>query len=127
MLPVSIKKNDKKARLIIFSISATVFAAVVFLSKYKLNVDLGFNPHVFALANVNVYANVNAIGSTTDSGDSGMDSGDSGMDSGYSGTGDESRFSQSNTREWEEFLMLFLKHAESLSDQAISPHLGNSK
>ena len=51
MLPVSIKKDDKKARRIIFSISVVVFAAVVFLSKYKLNIDLGFNPHVFALVN----------------------------------------------------------------------------
>ena len=51
MLPVSIKKNDKKARRIIISVSAVVFAAVVFLSKYKLNIDLGFNPHVFALVN----------------------------------------------------------------------------
>ena len=51
MLPVSIKKNDKKATQIIFGVSVVVFAAVVFLSKYKLNIDLGFNPHVFALAN----------------------------------------------------------------------------
>jgi putative membrane protein len=28
-----------------------VFAAVAFLSKYKLDVSLGFDPHIFALVN----------------------------------------------------------------------------
>ena len=51
MLIPSLKKNDKKARLIIFSVSMVVFAAVVVLSKFKLDVDLGFNVHLFALAN----------------------------------------------------------------------------
>lgn len=51
MLQPSITKNDKKARLLIYSVSIVVFAAVVFLSKYKLQVDLGFDVHVFAKAN----------------------------------------------------------------------------
>ncbi len=51
MLTPSLKKNDRKARLIIFSVSIVVFAAVVVLSKFKLDVDLGFNVHLFALAN----------------------------------------------------------------------------
>lgn len=51
MLQPVIKKNDKKAKLLIYSVSFVVFAAVVFLSKYKLEVDLGFDVHVFAKAN----------------------------------------------------------------------------
>lgn len=52
MLPEpTLNKNDKKARLLIYTVSFVVFAAVVFLSQYKLKVDLGFNVHVFAKAN----------------------------------------------------------------------------
>ena len=51
MLQPSLTKNDKKARLLIYTVSIVVFAAVVFLSKYKLQVDPGFNVHVFAKAN----------------------------------------------------------------------------
>lgn len=51
MLQPSITKNDKKARLFIYTVSLVVFAAVVFLSKYKLDIDLGFDVHVFAKAN----------------------------------------------------------------------------
>lgn len=51
MLQPALKKNDKKARLFIYTVSVVVFAAVVFLSKYKLNVDPGFDVHVFAKVN----------------------------------------------------------------------------
>ncbi len=51
MLQPSLTKNDKKAKLLIYTVSFVVFAAVVFLSKYKLDVDLGFDVHVFAKAN----------------------------------------------------------------------------
>jgi putative membrane protein len=51
MLSASWKKDDKKARILIFSFSAIVFAAVVLLSRVKLNVNLGFDVHVFALVN----------------------------------------------------------------------------
>lgn len=51
MLPASIKKNDKKARILILTVSIVVFAAVALLSKFKLNIDLGFNVHVFAVFN----------------------------------------------------------------------------
>ena len=58
MLPATLKKNDKKARLLIYTLSVVVFIAVALLSKYKLKVDLGFNPHVFALANAMINASV---------------------------------------------------------------------
>ncbi|HMD01054.1 MAG TPA: DUF420 domain-containing protein [Ferruginibacter sp.] len=51
LLPPSMKKNDAKAKLLIYTVSFVVFAAVVVLSRYKLNVDLGFDPHLFAFAN----------------------------------------------------------------------------
>ena len=47
----SIQKNDKKANLIIWSVSAIVFVAVVVLHELKIDVDLGFDPHIFALIN----------------------------------------------------------------------------
>ena len=51
MLQPTLIKNDKKARLLIYTVSFVVFAAVVFLSKYKLEVNPGFDVHVFAKAN----------------------------------------------------------------------------
>lgn len=51
MLQPSLVKNDKKAKLLIYIVSFVVFAAVVLLSKIKLEVDLGFNVHLFAKAN----------------------------------------------------------------------------
>jgi putative membrane protein len=51
MLPASLKKNDKQAKQLIVIFSVVVFAAVVLLSRFKLNIDLGFNVHVFATVN----------------------------------------------------------------------------
>lgn len=52
VLPAAWKKNDKKARIIIFTFSAIVFAAVMLLSRVKWNVNPGFDVHLFATANV---------------------------------------------------------------------------
>lgn len=51
MLQASFTKNDKKAKLYIFTVSFVVFIAVALLSKFKLNVDPGFDVHVFAMIN----------------------------------------------------------------------------
>lgn len=51
MLQANIKKNDGQAKIVIGIFSFVVFAAVVLLSRFKLNVDLGFDVHVFAKAN----------------------------------------------------------------------------
>jgi len=51
MLAATLKKNDHQAKLLIGVFSFVVFAAVVLLSRFKLNVNLGFNVHVFATAN----------------------------------------------------------------------------
>lgn len=51
MLAPVLKKDDKKASLLIIVFSAIVFAAVVLLSRFKLEADLGFDVHLFAKAN----------------------------------------------------------------------------
>jgi len=48
---LTISKNDKKARIIIFSFSLVIFVLISALGKYKLNVSLGFDEHIFAKAN----------------------------------------------------------------------------
>ncbi len=51
MLQAAISKNDKKAQWLIGIFSVVVFSTIVLLSRYKLEVDLGFNVHIFATAN----------------------------------------------------------------------------
>ncbi len=51
MLQPSLVKNDGKAKMLIWIVSIVVFVAVAFLSKYKLDIKLGFNPHIFATTN----------------------------------------------------------------------------
>ncbi len=46
-----LQRNDATAKLFIWIISTVVFIAVALLSRYKLNVDLGFDPHLFAKVN----------------------------------------------------------------------------
>ena len=51
MLKPSIAKNDKTAKILIWTVSVVVFVVVAILSKYKLNFNPGFNVHVFATFN----------------------------------------------------------------------------
>jgi putative membrane protein len=44
-------KNDRKARILILTFSVIIFIAVTALERVTLDVDLGFDPHVFALTN----------------------------------------------------------------------------
>jgi len=48
---LTLTKNDKKARVIIFSSSLIVLLLISALGKYKLNTDLGFDEHIFAKIN----------------------------------------------------------------------------
>lgn len=61
MLTPILKKNDKQARLLIYTVSFVVFAAVAVLSKVKLEVDLGFDIHVFALINAVINSAVSIL------------------------------------------------------------------
>ncbi len=47
----SFARNDKKAKVIIWTVSIIIFIAVALLAKIKLDVKLFFNPHAFATAN----------------------------------------------------------------------------
>lgn len=51
MLKASWKKNDKKANWLILSFSVIVFLIIAVLGRVHLQVDLGFDVHIFALAN----------------------------------------------------------------------------
>jgi putative membrane protein len=51
MLEASMTKNDPKAKWVIAIFSIIITGAITLLSRYKLNVDLGFNVHIFATAN----------------------------------------------------------------------------
>lgn len=46
-----LKKNEKRARLLIGIVSAVIFVAVVLLGRVKVQANLGFDVHVFALIN----------------------------------------------------------------------------
>jgi putative membrane protein len=58
MLSASITKNDKKAYWLIGIFSVVVFLAVSVLTKIKLEVDLGFDVHLFAAFNAFVNATI---------------------------------------------------------------------
>jgi putative membrane protein len=58
MLKAVLVKNDRKARTLIYLFSFIVFTAVVLLSRVKLNVDLGFDVHLFAQANAIINSTV---------------------------------------------------------------------
>jgi putative membrane protein len=47
----ALTKNDQRAKILILLVSAIVFGAIVFLSRVTLQVDLGFDVHVFAQMN----------------------------------------------------------------------------
>lgn len=55
---LSLVKNDKKARNIIFFVSIVVFVAVTLLERVTLDVSLGFDPHIFALVNAVINSTV---------------------------------------------------------------------
>jgi putative membrane protein len=51
MLEASVVKNDKKAYWLIGVFSVVVFGAVVALGSFKLNINAGFDVHIFAKIN----------------------------------------------------------------------------
>ena len=48
------EKNDRNARIFIWSASIIVFIGIAFLSRVKLNLSLNFDPHIFATINAGV-------------------------------------------------------------------------
>ena len=61
MLAAVWKKNDGKARVLIITLSVIVFGAVVALGKVKLNVNLGFDEHIFAKINAAINSTVSVL------------------------------------------------------------------
>lgn len=51
MLQPAWKKNDAKARLLIFGFSIIAFTAIVLLGRVQLDINAGFDIHVFAMFN----------------------------------------------------------------------------
>jgi putative membrane protein len=60
-MSLTITKNDKRARAIIFIFSAIVFILISALGKYKLNVDPGFDEHIFAMLNAVINSIVSVL------------------------------------------------------------------
>jgi len=58
MLKPSIAKNDRLANWLIGVFSIVVFIVVVVLGKFKLEVELGFDVHIFATINAFVNASI---------------------------------------------------------------------
>ena len=61
MLEPVLEKNDSKAKWLIGIFSFIVFAAVVLLSRIKLEINLGFNVHLFAQFNAVVNSAVTLL------------------------------------------------------------------
>ena len=45
--PPDLQRNDRKARILIWTVSIIVFIAVAFLAEIKLNIHLSFDPAYF--------------------------------------------------------------------------------
>ena len=46
-----LKKDDRNARILIWTVSILVFIGIAFLSGAKLNLKINFDPHIFATLN----------------------------------------------------------------------------
>ena len=58
LLKPVLQKNDRLAYILIGAVSIIVFAAITVLASVKLNVNLPFNVHYFAMANACINATV---------------------------------------------------------------------
>jgi putative membrane protein len=61
MLQATIQKNDKTAYWLIGVVSFVVFAAVVLLKQIKLDLNLGFDVHIFARINAFINSLVSVL------------------------------------------------------------------
>lgn len=56
-----IYKDDRNAKVFIWVVSVIVFIVVALLSRFKLDIDLGFDPHLFAKINAGINSLVTII------------------------------------------------------------------
>jgi putative membrane protein len=61
MLPATWKKNDRKAITLIVVFTVIILAIVSALGRVTLNVNLGFDPHIFARANAIINSGVGVL------------------------------------------------------------------
>ena len=61
MLEVAWKKNDRKARVFIILVSVIVFITISILSRVKLDVQIGFDEHLFAKINATINSAVSLL------------------------------------------------------------------
>jgi putative membrane protein len=61
LLSPSLQKNDKQARILIGVFSFVVFTVVVLLGRVKLDVDLGFDIHIFAKINAIINSAISVL------------------------------------------------------------------
>ena len=61
MLQAQMRKNDRLAIRLIWVISFVIFVAIVILGRVKVNVDLGFDIHLFALFNAIINSIVSVL------------------------------------------------------------------
>jgi putative membrane protein len=54
-------KTERRAKIFIWLVSIVVFAAVALLSRVKLSVNLGFDPHLFAAINAVINSTVTLL------------------------------------------------------------------
>jgi putative membrane protein len=60
-MSLSLQKNDRKANILILGFSVIVFLAVTILERVTLDVDLGFDPHLFAMVNAIINSIVSVL------------------------------------------------------------------
>ena len=61
MLPPLLAKNDSQAKWLIGIVSFVIFTAIVILSRVKIDVDPGFDIHVFAFINACINSTVSLL------------------------------------------------------------------
>ncbi len=61
MLKAEWRKNDTRARNFIIAVSFIIFTAITFLSRIKLDVELGFDEHLFAKLNATINSIVSLL------------------------------------------------------------------
>ena len=61
MLPPAWKKNDKRARLVIFSLSFIIFIAIILLGRVKMDITTSFDVHIFATINAIINSSVSIL------------------------------------------------------------------
>ncbi len=58
---LTIRKNDRRAKQLIFAVSIVIFLAIVLLDRVKLDMGPGFDEHIFATINAFINSTVSLL------------------------------------------------------------------